>query len=104
MGYYSIKFYIEHRETYMKKTVVIGFLGPTLDVGRRSTRWERWRPTVALCQQEDLLVSRFDLLYQKRFKSLQDRVAEDIKYVSPETEVVSHRVDFRDPCVASRLF
>ncbi len=26
-------------------------------------RWERWRPTVALCQQEDLLVDRLELLY-----------------------------------------
>jgi transcriptional regulatory protein RtcR len=81
----------------MKNTVVIGLLGPTLDMGKRSKRWERWRPTVALCQHEDLLVSRFELLYQKRFKSLQDRVVKDIKYISPETEVVSHAVDFRDP-------
>jgi transcriptional regulatory protein RtcR len=81
----------------MKKTVVIGLLGPTLDMGKQSKRWERWRPTVALCQHEDLLVSRFELLYQKRFKSLQDRVVKDIKHISPETEVVSYPVDFRDP-------
>jgi len=81
----------------MKKTVVIGLLGPTLDIGKRSKRWERWRPSVALCQQEDLLVSRFDLLYQKKFKSLQDRVVKDIKHISPETEVVSHKIDFHDP-------
>lgn len=81
----------------MKKTVVIGLLGPTLDMGKQSKRWERWRPTVALCQHEDLLVSRFELLYQKRFKSLQDRVVRDIQHISPETEVVSHAVDFRDP-------
>ena len=81
----------------MKKIVVIGLLGPTLDIGKRSKRWERWRPSVALCQQEDLLVSRFELLYQKRFKSLQDRVVKDIQQISPETEVVSHAVNFRDP-------
>ncbi|CAB1083716.1 transcriptional regulator [Alkalispirochaeta odontotermitis] len=81
----------------MKKLVVIGLLGPTLDMGKRSKRWERWRPTVALCQHEDLLVNRFELLYQKRFKSLQDRVVKDIQHISPETEVVSHAVDFRDP-------
>jgi transcriptional regulatory protein RtcR len=81
----------------MKKTVVIGLLGPTLDMGKRSKRWERWRPTVALCQHEDLLVNRFELLYQKRFKSLQERVVRDIRHISPETEVVSHVVDFRDP-------
>jgi transcriptional regulatory protein RtcR len=81
----------------MKKTVVIGLLGPTLDIGKRSKRWERWRPSVALCQHEDLLVSRFELLYQKRFKSLQNRIAKDIKHISPETEIVSHEIDFRDP-------
>ncbi|MDJ0831245.1 MAG: RNA repair transcriptional activator RtcR [Desulfobacterales bacterium] len=81
----------------MKNTVVIGLLGPTLDMGKRSKRWERWRPTVAVCQHEDLLVSRFELLYQKSFKSLQDRVVNDIQHISPETEVVSHPVDFRDP-------
>ena len=81
----------------MKSKVIIGLLGPTLDMGKQSKRWERWRPTVALCQHEDLLVSRFELLYQKRFKSLQDRVVKDIKQISPETEVVSHAVDFRDP-------
>jgi len=81
----------------MKNTVIIGLLGPTLDMGKQSKRWERWRPTVALCQHEDLLVSRFELLYQKRFKSLQNLIVKDIKHISPETEVVSHAVDFRDP-------
>ena len=81
----------------MKKTVVIGLLGPTLDIGKRAKRWERWRPSVALCQHEDLLVGRFDLLYQKKFKSLQNRVVKDIKHISPETEIVSHEIGFRDP-------
>ncbi len=81
----------------MKKTVVIGLLGPTLDMGKKAKRWERWRPTVALCQHEDLLINRFELLYQKRFKSLQDRVVKDIQQISPETEVVSSPVNFRDP-------
>ena len=81
----------------MKKIVVIGLLGPTLDMGKQAKRWERWRPTVALCQHEDLLVSRLVLLYQKRFKSLQALVVEDIKQISPETEVIPYAVDFRDP-------
>lgn len=81
----------------MKKIVVIGLLGPTLDIGKRARRWERWRPSVALCQHEDLLVGRFDLLYQKKFKSLQNLVVKDIKHISPETEIVSHEIGFRDP-------
>ncbi len=81
----------------MKKTVVIGLLGPILDTGKRSSRWERWRPSVALCQHENLLVDRFDLLSQKKFNTLTDRVVEDIVHVSPETEVVLHEVAFKDP-------
>ncbi|HNB73519.1 MAG TPA: RNA repair transcriptional activator RtcR family protein, partial [Acidobacteriota bacterium] len=42
------------------QTVVIGLLGPTLDGGKGPTRWERWRPTVAVCQHENLLVHRFE--------------------------------------------
>ncbi|MEM8885817.1 MAG: RNA repair transcriptional activator RtcR family protein, partial [Planctomycetota bacterium] len=40
------------------KTVAIGFLGSKLDAGRPGKRWEMWRPSVALCQHEDLLVDR----------------------------------------------
>ena len=27
----------------MKKTVALGFLGTTLDTGKREERWNRWR-------------------------------------------------------------
>ncbi len=48
----------------MKKTVVIGFVGTQLDNrGKGADRWERWRPSVALCQHEDFLVHRFESLY-----------------------------------------
>ncbi len=81
----------------MKKKVVIGLLGPILDTGKQASRWERWRPSVAVCQHEDLLVSRFDLLYQKPFESLQMRIVRDIQHVSPETRVVPRLIDFDDP-------
>ncbi len=81
----------------MEPINVIGFLGPTLDAGDSQSRWERWRPTVAVCQHEDLLVERFDILCQKRFAPLLKRVAEDIGCVSPETEVVAHEIEFSDP-------
>lgn len=80
------------------KTTVIGLLGPTMDnAGKSANRWERWRPSVALCQQEDLLVDRFDLIYQQRFEGLLKRTVGDIQRVSPETEVVCHRVHLLDP-------
>ena len=86
------------------KTTAIGLLGPTLDTGNRDSRWERWRPTVALCQQKDLPIHRFELLYQTRFKRLMGRVAEDIGTVSPQTEVVPHPVTFRDPWDFEEVF
>lgn len=80
------------------KTTVIGLLGPTMDnAGKSASRWERWRPSVALCQQADLLVDRFDLIYQGRFAGLLKRTIKDIQRVSPETEVVPHQVNLSDP-------
>jgi transcriptional regulatory protein RtcR len=79
------------------KTVVIGLLGTTLDRGHEWDRWSQWRPTVSLCQQEDLLIDRFELLYSKNFQTLADLVRDDIRSVSPETEVVLHVVDFDHP-------
>ena len=86
------------------KTTAIGLLGPTLDIGKRESRWKRWRPTVALFQQQNLTIHRFDLLYQARFKSLMKRVAEDIRMVSPQTEVVPHAITFRDPWDFEEVF
>ncbi|EGZ5007277.1 transcriptional regulator, partial [Salmonella enterica subsp. enterica serovar Enteritidis] len=41
----------------MRKTVAFGFVGTVLDyAGRGSQRWEKWRPTLCLCQQETLVV------------------------------------------------
>ena len=72
----------------MKKTVVIGFVGTQLDNGGKGLgRWEKWRPSVALCQHEDLLVHRFELLYSAPHQGLVDQLAADIRQVSPETEL-----------------
>src|SRR4051812_47830793 len=76
--------------------VAIGFVGAVLDTGQGPDRWEKWRPTVALCQHEDLLLSRFEMLSQKKFTSLAQRVVEDIQSISPETSVRIHHVEFDD--------
>lgn len=70
-----------------KPTVVIGLLGPVLDSGAREQRWERWRPSVAVCQHPDLLVSRFELLHQPQYATLARLIRQDIAAVSPETKV-----------------
>ncbi len=81
----------------MPQTVAIGLLGTTLDRGEGPSRWNQWRPTVSLCQHEDLLIARLELLCDKRSRALAQNVAEDIHTVSPETEVRLHNVPFRDP-------
>ena len=85
------------KKPHQKKTVVIGILGTTLDAGKGARRWERWRPTVSLCQHDDLLIDRLDLLHDKRSNSLANAIIEDIASVSPETKVVEHDVEMLDP-------
>jgi transcriptional regulatory protein RtcR len=80
-----------------RKTVVLGLLGPVLDMGKEAKRWDRWRPTVGLCQQEDLLVDRLELLFQRRYAALAKTVSSDVRQVSPETEVVQRNIEFDDP-------
>ncbi|WP_455212508.1 RNA repair transcriptional activator RtcR [Kaarinaea lacus] len=81
----------------MQKQVVFGLLGPNLDQGKGPSRWERWRPTVAICQHEDFLVDRFELLYQGRYTALAEKIKGDIGLVSPETEVRLHEIAMEDP-------
>lgn len=85
-----------NRGTTKRPTVVLGILGTTLDTGKGPKRWERWRPTVSLCQHEDLLVDRLELLHSTRAISLAETIAADIAAVSPETKVVRHVVDTSD--------
>ena len=78
--------------------VIIGFLGTVLDSGGKTEkRWQKWRPTVSLCQHEDMLVDRFELLIGRRDLKLAKKVKADIKQISPETEVVFHEMDLRNP-------
>ena len=82
----------------MRKTVAFGFVGTVLDfAGRGQRRWEKWRPTVGLCQQPDLLIDRLELLHDARSRSLFERLRHDIGRVSPETEVRGVEIDLRDP-------
>ncbi|EMI58508.1 RNA repair transcriptional activator RtcR [Rhodopirellula sallentina] len=80
------------------KTVVIGLLGVQLDQPRKSRdRWNHWRPSVAVCQQDDLIVDRFDLLVERRYSKLAEQVIGDITTVSPETRVQRHDISLNDP-------
>ena len=81
----------------MRKNVAIGMLGTTKDAGRPDSRWNRWRPSIALCQQDDLPLARFELLHDSRHENIAQMVATDIKIVSPNTLVNLHCVDNKDP-------
>lgn len=80
-----------------KPIITFGFLGSTLDRAQGAERWSKWRPTVAMCQQEDLLISRLELLVEPKFADLAKCVVADIAKVSPETEVVVHEFALKDP-------
>ena len=80
-----------------KRRVVIGFLGTSLDAPRGPERWERWRPTVSLCQCEDLLIDRLEVLVDPKGEDVANTVIADIRSVSPETKVQKHAFPLRDP-------
>ncbi len=80
-----------------RKSVAIGFLGTTLDIGKQQNRWQRWRPSVALCQHEDFLVDRLELIHGGRFTGFAEQVRADIARVSPETEVRLNTMELKDP-------
>lgn len=81
----------------MKTRVALGFVGTTLDQGKNPDRWQRWRPTVSLCQHDDLKIDRLELLHARPHTALAVRIEKDIVQVSPETKVRRHIVEFKDP-------
>ena len=75
-----------------------GLVGATLDrAPRDARRWEKWRPSVALCQQPDLLIDRYELIHQPSYTALAEQVRDDVALISPETEVRLHAVEMGDP-------
>jgi len=79
------------------KLVVFGIVGAVLDSGKGSKRWEKWRPTVSLGQQDDMVPHRIELLVEPKFTSLGHQIERDLAAVAPETEVRLHPVAFADP-------
>ena len=79
-----------------RKTTVVSILGSALDAAKGEDRWSTWRPTVAMCCYEELLIDELVLIHQKREKKLFEAVVEDIASVSPETKIIPVQVDWRD--------
>ena len=81
----------------IRKQVVLGFAGTTMDAGMGNARWERWRPTVALCQHQAFPVHRLELLHDNRATPLAAQLAADIAGVSPATIVSPRVTNLADP-------
>ncbi len=81
----------------MKKNIAIGFLGINLDNGKGAKRWERWRPSVDLCNQDDMHIDRFELIFDSKYMTIAEQVRADIKLVSPQTQVVFNEIDIDNP-------
>ena len=80
-----------------KPLVLIGILGARLDAGYRKKRWEKWRPTISLFQQEGLEVHRFELLHEPPHAELAAHIRDDILSISPQTDVRLNALNITDP-------
>ena len=81
----------------MKKNVVMGFYGATKDRSSKgSERWERWRPSLSLFQHERFLIDRLELLLVGGKDESAKRLVEDIRSISPETEIVENHLDLHN--------
>jgi transcriptional regulatory protein RtcR len=87
-----------------RRQIVIGILGSKIDAGREAERWRLWRPSVAICQHEELLIDRFELIHERRDQRLADLIAVDIASVSPETDVRLHAMALQDPWDFEEVF
>ena len=81
------------------KTTAISVLGTQKDAhgGTSPARWNTWRPTIGLVQQEALRIDELHLILNEEFRHLAEQVAADIAMVSPETKVVFDIVELQDP-------
>ena len=81
------------------KTTVISVLGTQKDAhgGTGPSRWDTWRPTIGLVQQEDLPIDELHLIFDSAYRNLAERITADIKSVSPETKVVFDVIELKDP-------
>ena len=56
-----------------------------------------WKPSLGLCQVDGFPVDRFELLYDHKFSRVAHSLKKEIELVSPDTEVLLHRMDMQDP-------
>lgn len=88
----------------MKRNIIISILGTTLDKASLKKRWNKWRPSVALCQQDDFEVHEYHLIHNSRSKNLLRTVVSDVNEVSPKTKIISHEINFKNPWDFQEVF
>ncbi|KPL52782.1 transcriptional regulator [Prosthecomicrobium hirschii] len=91
-------------ESPSKRRVVLGFIGTVLDAGRADRRFDKWRPTVAMCAHPSLPVDRYELLRDARHSDLADTLAADMRAISPTTEVRQVEMNLTDPWDFEEVF
>ena len=81
------------------KTTAISVLGTQKDAhgGAGKARWDTWRPSIGLVQQDELPIDELHIIYNKAYKDLAERIKADIRSVSPETKVVLDNIELKDP-------
>lgn len=94
---YSLSKWIERYSSGVKPLVVLGFYGATLDAASGPRRWDRWRPTVDLGRHEDLLIQRLELILQPEHGGAAQQLVQDLRSVSPDTEVRLHPLRINNP-------
>ena len=78
--------------------ILISILGTTLDAyGRGQSRWNTWRPSVALAMQDDLHFDEYYLIYPPTHVNLRDRIIADILTCSPDTRIIPVEIPFANP-------
>ncbi len=81
-----------------KPIIAVSILGTQLDYARtHQDRWNKWRPNISLCSQDDLIVDTLHLIHERQSSKLATQINKDIAAVSPETQVVPHLIDFKNP-------
>ena len=81
------------------KTTVISVLGTQKDAhgGAGPARWDTWRPTIGLVQQDDLPIDELHLIFSQQHTPLAERVKADVKKVSPKTKIVFDLIELKNP-------
>lgn len=76
--------------------IVFGLFDPEWDGGDAATRQSRWRPTVSVLGHPDFPVARFVLLVQSPFLDQARLAIEDMRALSPLTEIDVRVNTFQD--------